>query len=87
MRTVDEHAAAVLGAVAPLGDLDLTLAEAHGCVLAEDIVASAAVPRKLGYRMVREGRRDILGNGQMRPTFAWVLARPSDWRVSGPYRR
>jgi len=38
--------------------------------------ASAAVPRKLGYRMVREGRRDILGNGQMRPTFAWVLARP-----------
>jgi RimJ/RimL family protein N-acetyltransferase len=38
--------------------------------------ASAAVPQKLGYRMTEEGRRDILGDGKMRPTFTWVLARP-----------
>jgi RimJ/RimL family protein N-acetyltransferase len=37
---------------------------------------SAAVPRKLGYRMVREERRDILGTGHMRPTFVWILPRP-----------
>ena len=44
MRTVDEHLAAVLEIVRPLGELDLTLLDAQGCVLAEDVIAQAAVP-------------------------------------------
>ena len=30
--------------VAPLPELDLTLLDAHGCVLAEDVVATAPLP-------------------------------------------
>jgi len=44
MRTVDEHLAAVLGQLAPLPDLEVTLLDAHGCVLAEDVVASRPLP-------------------------------------------
>ena len=44
MRTVDEHLAAVLDVVRPLTDLDLTLLDAQGCVLAEDVVAQQGVP-------------------------------------------
>jgi molybdopterin molybdotransferase len=44
MRTVDEHLAAVLEIVRPLTELDLTLLDAQGCVLAEDIVAQLPVP-------------------------------------------
>jgi molybdopterin molybdotransferase len=44
VRTVDEHLAVVLDGVHPLGELDLTLLDAQGCVLAEDIVAEAPLP-------------------------------------------
>jgi molybdopterin molybdotransferase len=44
MRTVDEHLAAVLGQLGPLNDLEVHLLDAHGCVLAEDIVSSRALP-------------------------------------------
>lgn len=44
MRSVDEHLAAVLDGVHPLTELDLTLLDAQGCVLAEDIVAEAPLP-------------------------------------------
>jgi molybdopterin molybdotransferase len=44
VRTVDEHLQAVLDVVHPLADLDLTLSESHGCVLAEDVVSSAPLP-------------------------------------------
>ncbi len=44
MRTVDEHLAAVLSQLAPLPDLEVTLLDAHGCVLAEDVVSRRALP-------------------------------------------
>lgn len=44
MRTVQEHLAAVLGIVAPLPPLDVSLPDAVGCILAEDIVAHDHLP-------------------------------------------
>ena len=44
MRTVDEHLAAVLGPLGPLPPLEVTLLDAHGCVLAEDVVAPRPLP-------------------------------------------
>ncbi len=44
MRTVDEHLSAVLGKLGPLPELEVNLLDAHGCVLAEDVVSSAALP-------------------------------------------
>ncbi len=44
MRTVDEHLAEVLSVVKPLAPLEVGLLDAHGCVLAEDVVAEAALP-------------------------------------------
>ena len=44
MRTVDEHLAEVLQTVAPLQPLEVGLLDAHGCVLAEDVVAPAPIP-------------------------------------------
>ncbi len=44
MRTVDEHLAAVLGRLSPLPDLEVTLLDAHGCVLAEDVTAGRSLP-------------------------------------------
>ncbi|MDX6211441.1 MAG: molybdopterin molybdotransferase, partial [Frankiales bacterium] len=42
--SVDGHLDAILDVVGPLPELDLTLLDAHGCVLAEDIVATAPLP-------------------------------------------
>lgn len=42
--SVEEHLAGILDAVGPLSPLDLTLADAHGCVLAEDVTASFPLP-------------------------------------------
>lgn len=44
MRTVDEHLTAVLGRIDPLPDLEVNLLDAHGCVLAEDVVARRPLP-------------------------------------------
>ncbi|MFL6238656.1 MAG: gephyrin-like molybdotransferase Glp [Actinomycetes bacterium] len=44
MRTVDEQLAVVLDGVHPLTELDLTLLDAQGCVLAEDVVAESPLP-------------------------------------------
>src|SRR6195952_3494477 len=44
MKSVDAHLADVLRAVAPLLPLPLPLADAHGCVLAEDLLANAPLP-------------------------------------------
>ncbi|GAA4427664.1 molybdopterin molybdotransferase MoeA [Georgenia halophila] len=44
MITVEEHRAAVVSGVAPLGVRRVALREALGCVLAEDVTASLAVP-------------------------------------------
>ena len=42
--SVDGQLDAILDVVRPLPELDLTLLDAHGCVLAEDIVATAPLP-------------------------------------------
>jgi molybdopterin molybdotransferase len=46
VKSVDAHLRTVLAAVGPLPELELSLLEAHGCVLAEDIVAERAVPAR-----------------------------------------
>jgi molybdopterin molybdotransferase len=44
MRSVDEHLADVLSVVRPLAALEVGLLDAHGCVLAEDVVAPQPLP-------------------------------------------
>ena len=44
MKTVDEHLAAVLDGIGALSPLELTLLDAHGCVLAEDVAATHPLP-------------------------------------------
>ena len=44
MRSVDEHLSEVLHLVQPLAPLEVGLLDAHGCVLAEDVVASGPLP-------------------------------------------
>jgi molybdopterin molybdotransferase len=44
MRSVDEHLAAVLTNLGPLPELEVNLLDAHGCVLAHDIVAQRSLP-------------------------------------------
>ena len=44
MRTVEEHLQAVLTGVLPLSPLEVTLVDARGCVLAEDVVAPWPLP-------------------------------------------
>ncbi|MBK5306049.1 MAG: molybdopterin molybdotransferase MoeA [Frankiaceae bacterium] len=44
MKTVAQHLASVLSVVHALPPLELGLMDAHGCVLAEDVVASAPLP-------------------------------------------
>ena len=45
MRTVEEHLDIVLALAKPLEPLDHTLADAAGCVLAEDISAAWPLPQ------------------------------------------
>jgi molybdopterin molybdotransferase len=44
VKTVDEHLTTVLAGIGPLASLELTLLDAHGCVLAEDVAATHALP-------------------------------------------
>ena len=44
MRSVEEHLQAVLADVEPLSPLDVTLVDARGCVLAEDVAAPWPLP-------------------------------------------
>ena len=44
MKTVDDHLASVLAGIGPLAPLELTLLDAHGCVLAEDVAATHPLP-------------------------------------------
>ena len=45
MRSVSEHLAAVLAAARPVAPLDVVLADADGCILAEDVTAAGDLPR------------------------------------------
>jgi len=44
LKPFDAHLADVLAAVSPLSPLELTISDAHGCVLAEDVAAPFALP-------------------------------------------
>jgi len=44
VRSVDEHLAEVLQVVQPLAPLEVGLLDAHGCTLAEDVVAAMPLP-------------------------------------------
>ena len=44
MRSVEEHLQSVLAGVEPLSPLDVTLVDARGCVLAEDVTAPWPLP-------------------------------------------
>jgi molybdopterin molybdotransferase len=44
LSTVEEHQAAILTAITPLAPASLELADAEGCVLAEDVTAAVALP-------------------------------------------
>ena len=68
MRSVSEHLSAVLAAARPVAPLDVVLADAEGCILAEDVVAPADVPAwdvagHDGYAVRCEDLR-ALGRGQ-----------------------
>jgi hypothetical protein len=62
--SVDTHLQRILETVQPLASLDLTLADAHGCILDEDVTAAFPLPpfdngdgrvrRPLGRRRDRE---------------------------------
>ncbi len=44
MKSVDEHLDEIMAVVRPLGGLDLTLPDAHGCVLVEDVTSTFPLP-------------------------------------------
>ena len=44
LKTVEAHLADILAQVTPLGSLDLTLPDAHGCVLVEDVHSTFPLP-------------------------------------------
>src|SRR5476649_1395580 len=44
MKSVDEHLADILSKIEPIAPLDLQLLDAHGCMLAEAVVAAVDLP-------------------------------------------
>jgi molybdopterin molybdotransferase len=44
MKSVDQHLADILAGIEPIAPLDLQLLDAHGCILAEDVVAGVDLP-------------------------------------------
>lgn len=45
LRSVDDHLRHVLTSITPLAEIEVSLLDAHGCVLAEDVTADAPLPR------------------------------------------
>ncbi len=76
MKSVDEHLADILSVVRPLDPLEVGLLDAHGCVLAQDVVASAPVPpydvASVDGYAVRSG--DVAGAPVALPVVGDVLA-------------
>lgn len=74
--SVDEQLAMILAAVRPLDALDLQLADAHGCLLAEDVVTPLAQPpfdnSSMDGYAVR--RADLDGAGPDQPVTLTVVA-------------
>jgi molybdopterin molybdotransferase len=67
---LDHYRTEVLSRVGPLEPLELALLEAHGCVLAEDVVAAEPVPRFVNSAM--DGYAVVAGS--VRPGEPQVLA-------------
>jgi molybdopterin molybdotransferase len=44
MKNVDQHLADILSKIEPIAPLDLQLLDAHGCLLAEAVVAEVDLP-------------------------------------------
>jgi molybdopterin molybdotransferase len=69
VKSVDQHVADVLGGIEPLAPLDLSLMDAHGCALAEDVVAPWDLPpfdnASMDGYAVRVG--DLAGAGEDAP--------------------
>ena len=68
MRSVQEHLAACLAAVGPQPPLDVVLADAIGCVLAEDVVQQAWL--RLDRTLRRDPGSDTTGGIENLP--AWL---------------
>ncbi len=45
LKSVDQHLTDILAGIAPIASLDLQLLDAHGCILAEPVVADTDLPR------------------------------------------
>jgi len=44
LASVEEHLADILGTIRPLAPTELSLGDAHGLILAEDVTAACALP-------------------------------------------
>ncbi|MGO8895102.1 MAG: hypothetical protein ACLQB1_36205, partial [Streptosporangiaceae bacterium] len=44
LTSVEDHLAEILGTIVPLAPAELSLGDAHGLVLAEDVAAASALP-------------------------------------------
>ena len=76
MKRVADHLSDILAAVKPLNALDLQLLDAHGCVLAEDVVAPWPLPQfdnsaMDGYAVVSD---DVAGATEDEPVRLPVVA-------------
>jgi molybdopterin molybdotransferase len=45
LKSVDQHLTDILAGIAPIASLDLQLLDAHGCILADPVVADTDLPR------------------------------------------
>ncbi|MCW2665122.1 MAG: molybdopterin molybdochelatase [Frankiales bacterium] len=76
---VDEHLADILSVVGPLSPLDLGLLDAHGCVLAEDVVAPGPLPSfdNSGMDGYAVRAADVTRPGTVLPVVGDVAAGPA----------
>jgi molybdopterin molybdotransferase len=76
LKSVDAHLDDILRVVGPLGELDLQLLDAHGCVLAEDVYAEWPLPAFDNSSMDGYAVRadDVAGASQESPVRLPVVA-------------
>jgi len=75
-RTVSAHLNAVLDLLGPLPPLDVVLTDASGCIVAEDVSATADLPRAdlAAYDGYAVRSRDVAGASAHKPVTLRVLA-------------
>ena len=90
MKRVADHLSDVLSAVRPLTPLDVQLLDAHGCVLAEDVVAPWPLPQfdnsaMDGYAVRAEDVRDAADDNPVElPVVADIAAGETQVAAIGP---